>query len=241
MGHQRRSARGPASRRLSRYSTAARICVAFHCVMPTVGRASSIPVVASSGRDLVAATRFHLSIPDVWEARTERTGRRMGDLCASWEKPGERVGERPGGRRPRRPGRGQHRRRERRPRPTTTPRPPPAIHCGQGAGAGCGPPPRRCRRRRTGARPPPSRAAPRTRTRRCRLPLVTINARGRDQSRSSSTAVARSAGKALSAPVACSHERGGVNAVAARSCVNHHCKSSPPPVSTSTSRQPAIP
>ena len=88
-------------------------------------------------------------------------------MCASGQDGGERIGERPRRRRPRR---GQHRRRERdhgrrrlggRRRPdiaAEAPAPNTARHLVDR------------RRRRTDAHPPPSRATPRTRTRRRRLP-----------------------------------------------------------------------
>ena len=57
-GHQGRSARGPESRRLSRYSTTARIYAAFHCVQSSLpGRPSTITAARTygSGREIPTA------------------------------------------------------------------------------------------------------------------------------------------------------------------------------------------
>ena len=138
-------------------------------VMPTVGRASSIPVVAPSGRLCRRHTQLQLLDPDVREARTERAGRRMATHLLQGRIPesaaeNARAVAGPAARdavsidavkattadddSEAAAGQTSRPRRRRRIRPATSSLP----------------------RRRTGARPPPSRAAPRTRTRRRRLP-----------------------------------------------------------------------
>ena len=80
-------------------------------VMPTVGRASSIPVVLPAVDLAAPYNSNHL----IWRPGSANRTRRAqdGDLRASGQNAGERIGERPCRRRPRRPRRGQHRRRER--------------------------------------------------------------------------------------------------------------------------------